>query len=239
MSQFANVKYFSKLYASSGFWQLKLDNASSKLCTFNSPFGNWRLPFGIASAPEVYHKTIHMIYEHLEGVDTSMDDIIVWGSTKAEQDMRLRKVPEVTRIANLKLNKEKCQLGVKELTFVGDILSREGVRPDPRKVSANDNMPRPQCKKDVQRFNGMINYMGKFIPNLSEKMAPLRQLTEKKIEWEWNHKHEKSWCDLKKLLTEEPVLKFYDSVKPIKISSDASQSGLGAVLMQKFDDNQC
>lgn len=174
-----------------------------------------------------------MIYEHLEGVDTSMDDIIVWGSTKAEHDMRLRNVLEATRKANLKLNKEKCQLGAKELTFVGDILSSEGIRPDPQKVSAIENMPRPQCKKDVQRFNGMINYMGKFIPNLSEKMAPLRQLTEKRIEWEWNHEHEKAWRDLKDLLTKEPVLKFYDPMRPIKISSDASQSGLGAVLLQK------
>ena len=185
MSQFANAKYFSKLDASSGFWQMKLDDESSKLCTFNSPFGRYkflRLPFGIASAPEVYHKTIHMIYEHLEGVDTSMDDIIVWGSTKAEHDERLKQVLKATRTANLRLNKEKCQLGVKELTFVGDILSSEGIRPDPRKVSAIENMPQPQCKKDIQRFNGMINYMGKFIPNLSECMAPLRQLTEKKTE---------------------------------------------------------
>ena len=79
---------------------------------------------------------------------------------------------------------------MKELTFVGDILSSEGIRPDPRKVSAIENMPQPQCKKDIQRFNGMINYMGKFIPNLSERMAPLRQLTEKKTEWEWSHEHE-------------------------------------------------
>lgn len=241
MSQFANAKYFSKLDASSGFWQMKLDDSSSRLCTFNSPFGRYRflrLPFGISSAPEVYHKAINMIYEHLDGVDTSMDDIIIWATTKSEHDKRLKAVLDATRKANLKLNRDKCQFGVTELTFVGDIVSSEGVRPDPRKVSAIKNMPRPQNKKDVQRFNGMVTYMGKFIPNLSEKMAPLRQLTEKNVEWEWNHEHENAWAELKTLLTQAPVLKFYDPARPIKISSDASQSGLGAVLLQKFDDWQ-
>ncbi len=183
MAQFANAKYFSKLDASSGFWQLKLNDASSKLCSFNTPYGRYcflRLPFGIASAPEVYHKTVYMIYEHMDGVDTSMDDIIVWGASKEEHDARLRRVLEATRSANLKLNGEKCQFGVTELTFLGDIVSSEGVRPDPMKVSAIEHMPKPQCKKDVQRFMGMLNYMSEFIPNLSEKIAPLRWLIEKK-----------------------------------------------------------
>lgn len=160
MAQFANAKYFSKLDPSSGFWQLKLDDVSSMLCTFNTPHGRYcflRLPFGVASAPEVYHKTVHMIYEHMDGVDTSMDEIIVWGASKEEHDARLKKVLEATRSANLKLNREKCQFGVTELTFLGDIVSSEGVRPDPMKVSAIEHMPRPQCKKDVQRFMGMLN----------------------------------------------------------------------------------
>uniref|UniRef100_A0A8C4RHI8 Gypsy retrotransposon integrase-like protein 1 n=1 Tax=Erpetoichthys calabaricus TaxID=27687 RepID=A0A8C4RHI8_ERPCA len=239
MAQFANAKYFSKLDASSGFWQLKLDESSSKLCTFNTPFGRYqflRLPFGIASAPEVYHKTIHMIFEHFDGVDTSMDDIIVWGSSKEEHDERLKKVLDATRTANLKLNKGKCLVGVQELTFLGDILSSEGVKPDKSKVSAIENMPRPQCKKDIQRFIGMVNYQAKFIPNLSNILAPLRQLTEKNVEWTWNYEQETAWNEVKKLLIKEPVLKFYDPHKPIKISSDASQSGLGAVLLQKHDE---
>ncbi len=110
MSQFAGAKWFSKLDASSGFWQLKLDEASSKLCTFNTPEGRYRflrLPYGILSAPEVYHKTIHMIFEHLPGVETMMDDIIVWGSNRQEHDARLRQVLELIRQSNLKLNKEK------------------------------------------------------------------------------------------------------------------------------------
>lgn len=95
MSLFADTKRFSKLDASSGFWQTKLDEASSRFCTFNTPEGRYRflhLPYGMLSAPEVYHKTIHTIFENIPGVTTTMDDIIVWGSTKTEHGSRLRQV---------------------------------------------------------------------------------------------------------------------------------------------------
>lgn len=85
MAEFADAKYFSKLDASSGFWQMMLDDTSSKLCTFITPFGRYRflrLPFGIVSAPEVYHRTINALFQDIVGVNTSMDDIIVWGRTK-------------------------------------------------------------------------------------------------------------------------------------------------------------
>lgn len=112
---------------------MKLDEASSRLRTFNTPEGRYhflRLSYGILSAPEVYHKTIHMVYEHIPGVKTMMDDIIVHGSTKEEHDIRLRQVLDITRKVNLKLNRDKCELGVKRLTFVGDVVSEEGVQPD-------------------------------------------------------------------------------------------------------------
>ena len=82
MSQFKDAKYFSKLDASSGFWQMKLDKTSSMYTCFNTPFGRYRslrLPFGISSAPEVYHKAIHILLEHIKGTSSFMDDIIVWG----------------------------------------------------------------------------------------------------------------------------------------------------------------
>lgn len=81
-AKFKAAHYFSKLDARTGFWQMKLDQNSSKLTCFNTPFGRYRflrLPFGITSAPEIYHRTIHMIYEHIPGCTTMMDDIIVMG----------------------------------------------------------------------------------------------------------------------------------------------------------------
>ena len=239
-AQFAGAKYFSKLDASSGFWQIQLDDESSKLCTFITPYGRYkflRLPFGICSAPEVYHKIVHQMFEHIPGVNTMMDDVIVWGTTQQEHDDRLKEVLSIARKMNLKLNKEKCEFSVKKLTFIGDVISDQGVGPDPKKVSAILNMERPTCRQDVQRFLGMINYQGKFIPDLSTKTAPLRSLLDKKNEWTWDHAQEDAWNHLKQALTKEPVLHFYDCKKPTKLSADASKNGLGAVLLQQHDEN--
>lgn len=118
-----------------------------------------RLPYGILSAPDVYHKTIHAIFEHIPGVTTMMDDVIVWGSTREEHDTRVRQMLERTRSVNLKLNRDKCELAVKSLTFIGDVVSEKGVSPDPRKTSAIANMERHQNKDEVRRFIGMVTYL--------------------------------------------------------------------------------
>ena len=152
-SQFANAKMFSKLDASNGFWQMKLEDGSTNFCTFNTPFGRYkylRLPFGISSAPEIYHRTINSLFSHLEGVDTSMDDIIVYGSTPQEHDERLEATMNVVREVGLKLKKKKCEVGVEELTYLGDTISANGLKPDKRKVEAIQQMQRPENKADIQ-----------------------------------------------------------------------------------------
>eukprot|EP00063_Salmo_salar_P020086 XP_013994921.1 PREDICTED: uncharacterized protein K02A2.6-like [Salmo salar] len=93
-----------------------------------------------------------MIFEHIPEVETMMDDIIVWGSTKEEHNARVRQVLDLKWKVNLKLNKDKCEFGVKTLNFVGDVLSEDGVKPDPRNTSAINNMERPKNKDDVRRF---------------------------------------------------------------------------------------
>ena len=89
------AKVFSKLDASSGYWQLKLDEESSKLCTFNTPFGRYRflrVPFGSVSASEIFQQVMSAMVEDIGGSETVMDDIVVWGKDQAEQDMRRKQV---------------------------------------------------------------------------------------------------------------------------------------------------
>ena len=239
MAQFSNARVFSKLDASQGFWQMKLSKASSYLTTFNTPLGRYRysrLPYGIKSAPEVYHKKIREMFQGLEGVDTSMDDIIVYGKNHEEHDKSLIAVLDRVKENNLKLNKDKCKIGVKELIFLGDKLTSDGLKPDPAKVSAIINMPCPKCKGDVQRFLGMVQYLGKWVPELAQKTTPLRELLHKQNTWEWTNRHDQAFSCIKEILTRQPVIAYYDPDKKIKISSDASKDGLGACLLQLHED---
>ncbi len=108
----SKAKYFTVLDASSGFWQLKLDEASSRLCTFNTPFGRYRflrLAFGMNSAPEMFHRTVGQLFEGIEGIATYIDDLLIWGETKEQHDERLRQVLKRTRIKNFKLNKKNAK----------------------------------------------------------------------------------------------------------------------------------
>uniref|UniRef100_A0A0S7EQV5 ribonuclease H n=1 Tax=Poeciliopsis prolifica TaxID=188132 RepID=A0A0S7EQV5_9TELE len=213
ISEMSGASYFTKLDASQGFWQVKLDESSTKYCTFNTPFGRYcflRLPFGIKSAPEIFHRAMERIIEGLNGVRVYIDDIIIWGSTVQEHNDRLRRVMERIRKNGLKLNKNKCEFCVKEILFLGDKLSGRGVQPDEDKIQAILKMPPPADKTGVLRIMGMINFIGKFIPNLSARMTNIRRLLYNDSQFQWTEVHEQEWKELKKYLTSEPVLTFYD-----------------------------
>ena len=135
----------------------------------------------------------------------------------------------------MKLNLAKCIFEATEIKYLGHILSGDGIRADPKKISAIRDMPAPCNKEDLQRFLGMITYLGKFLPNLATETAPLRLLLEKGTEWSFDKPQKQAFEKLKDLVTESPVLKFFDPNLPIKVTSDASQHGLGAILEQCHD----
>ncbi|XP_046857694.1 uncharacterized protein K02A2.6-like [Xenia sp. Carnegie-2017] len=234
-SRLTNAKFFSKLDANSGFWQMPLDEESSYLTTFNTPFGRYRftvIPFGVVFAQEVFHKTVHEKFQHLPGCETDIDDILIWGRTLEEHDRNLERVLNRVADVNMTLSKDKCQFRQTEITYLGETLTAYGVKPDESKVEAIKNYPKPENKQDVQRLLGMVNFIAKFAPNVSDVTAPLRELIKKNIEFHWHETHEKAFQDLQHLLTHPNTLRYYDVAKPVILQVDASQNGLGAALIQ-------
>ena len=212
-----DAKVFSILDAKDGFWQVKLDEESSYRTTFWTPFGRYRwlrMPFGISTAPEEFQRRQHELFEGLPGVTVIADDILVYGSgdtvenAAADHDQNLIGVLERTRHCNLKINKQKLKLRQTEVSYMGHLLSSEGLRPDPRKVQAVTDMPKPDSVQAVQRFLGFVNYLAKFLPNLSDVSEPLRRSTDKDAIWCWQPQHDKSVEIIKKLVTDNPVLFF-------------------------------
>ncbi|XP_046558199.1 uncharacterized protein LOC124267324 [Haliotis rubra] len=235
IARMPKAKFFTKLDASRGFWQIPLSHATSMLTTFNTPYGRYRylrMPFGITSASEVFQKHMDSLFSGLpcEGI---MDDLLVWGETEEQHDNNVIRVLNKADEIGLKLNPDKFHFKEKEVSYVGHILTAEGVRPDPEKVRAIVNMPEPEGLPSLRRFLGMVTYLAKFIPHLSELAAPLRELLKKETTWEWSSKCRTATEAIKKEISNSATLKFYDVTKPVTLTCDASKSGLGAAVIQE------
>ena len=231
-SRLEGANTFSILDAKNGFWQLKLDEESSLLCTFNTPIGRYRftrLPFGVKCAPEIFQRTM---VEDLDGVEVIMDDVIVAGD-ETTHDERLTKFLERASTQGLKLNREKCKIRQREVPYVGHLLTAEGLKMDPRKVEAIREMPTPNSKEDVKRFLGFVQFLSRYIPGLSKVDAPLRGLEKADVLFHWDQPQQTSFEKIKELVSQSPVLQYYDVTKPVTIQCDASGKGLGAVLLQE------
>ena len=132
----------------------------------------------------------------------------------------------------LKLNPEKCCFGQKEVKFYGNTISTHSVKPDPNKVDAKIKMPTPQNKTELASFLGMCNYLGPYIPHLSDVTATLRELNKKKTEFTWNQTYERAFKKAKLHVTNAVTLKYFDPVNPIVLECEASGTGIGGMLLQ-------
>lgn len=231
----AGATVFSRLDANSGFHQIPLDDETSRICTFATPFGRYRflrLPFGIASASEVFQRTLNEIFEELPGVRVYVDDVLIWGASIEEHNERLKSVLRAAERAGLTFNPEKCTFAVEKIEFLGDVIDKNGIRPSPSLINCMLQIPTPVDKLAVQRMLGVANYFSKFLPSLAERTTLLRGLIKKDRIFEWTDNHNQEWKQLCDSLSKEPLLSIFDPQRKTKVSCDASRNGVGSALLQ-------
>ena len=196
------AKVFTVLDMHKGFWHIKIDEKSSKLTTFNTPFGRYkyqRLPFGISSAPEVFQKRNHLFIEGLSGVEVIADDFIVYGKGDSyeeavlDHDKNLLSFLDRCKENNVVLSQKKMQLRKSEVPFIGHVATDKGLQASPDKIKAIRCMPEPNDVAGVRRFLGMTQYLAKFQPALSDMTAPLRALTKQNVEFSWQNEQQSAF----------------------------------------------
>ena len=175
LAQLAGATTFSKIDANSGFWQIPLEVESRLLTTFITPQGRYcfnKLPFGIASASELFQRRMSKILSGLPGVLCHMDDVLIFRTSQTEHDDRLTSVLQRLQAAGATLNKAKCEFGVHTVKFLGHIIDGKGLRAYPARLKAIQDLEQPKNVSELRRFMGMENQLGKFSPHLSEISQP-------------------------------------------------------------------
>ncbi|GFV91619.1 retrovirus-related Pol polyprotein from transposon 17.6 [Trichonephila clavipes] len=232
--------WFSTLDLKSGYWQVEIQPEDREKTAFTSGQGLWQfkvMPFGLCNAPATFERLMETVLKGLtfEACLIYLDDVIIGGRTFEEHLQNIRKVLSKLSDANLKLNPSKCKFFQKEVNYLGHIISAEGVRTDPEKVSAVKNWKRPENLRELRSFLGLCTYYRKFVKGFSNIARPLHKLTESKQKFQWTKECEDSFLQLKEALTSSPILIYPQPDKPFILDTDASNESVGAVLSQEID----
>ncbi|KAL0553796.1 hypothetical protein IC582_007700 [Cucumis melo] len=236
--QLQGATVFSKIDLRSGYHQLRIKDEDVPKTAFRSKYGHYEfvvMSFGLTNAPAVFMDLMNRVFR--EFLDTFVivfiDDILIYSKTEAEQEKHLRMVLQTLRDNKLYAKFSKCEFWLKQVSFLGHVVSKAGVSVDPAKIEAVTGWTRPSTVSEVRSFLGLAGYYRRFVENFSRIATPLTQLTRKGAPFVWSKACEDSFQNLKQKLVTAPVLTVPDGSGSFVIYSDASKKGLGCVLMQQ------
>ena len=219
-----------------GYWHQRFDEASSYLTTFNMEFSRYQftiMPFGITVAGDVFQRKLDQYFGKIDNVIIIADDIMVIGNQQnhRDHDIALTNLLETARRSNIWLNYDKLHYKETEVDFFGETYTTDGHKPAQSKVSAISEMPPPTCKKQVQYFISMINYLSKFSARLSELAESIRELFKDKVPFNWGPEHHAAFKQIKKEIVRAPILAYYNPKKETTLQTDTSIKGPCACLL--------
>ena len=235
--QLKGVGVFSKIDPQSGYYQLRVKEVDVPNTAFRTQYGNNEflvMPFGLTNAPVAFMDLMNRVFRPY--VDqffvVFIDDILVYSKDAQEHEKHMRIVLETLREKRLYAKLSKCDFWLKEVSFLGHIVSAEGIRVDPTKIEAVVNWKPPRSVTEVRSFLGLAGYYRRFVRGFSVIVSPFTKLLKKGIKFEWIDKCQNSFEQLKMMLVEALVLTQPTSGKEYTLYSDASGIGLGCMLMQ-------
>ena len=208
----------TQLDLSSAYLQLELEAQSCNYVTVNTHLGLYRytrLPFGIASAPTIFQRSMDSILQGIPSVICYRDDLLITGASDQEHLQNLQQVLSRLNEQGIKLKKEKCTFLQTSVEYLGYVVDANGVHTTAAKLEAIQKAPEPQNVSELRSFLGLLNYYGKFIPNLAALLHPLHVLLQHKQKWKWTKECAKVFQKAKQQLSSAPVLPHYDPQLPL------------------------
>lgn len=234
-------KYFCKLDLHKAYLHLRVDEDGTKIQTISTHKGTFkmnRLSFGIKTAPAEFNRVLGQLLNDLPKVEAYFDDIICHGSDLEECTRNLVACLERLKKNDLHLNRNKCSFFKESINYLGHVVSHNQIQKCPAKVQAVSQMPRPKNVEELKRFLGLVTYYAKFIPDFSSKSYPLRRLLRKDEQFFWSATAEASFINLKTELCSDRVLMPFDPSKQVILTTDASPTGIAAVLSHEIDGHE-
>ena len=195
------ASHFSILDGLSGFWQVEIDDESSKLCTFSNPWGKYRwrrLPFVLICTGDVFQEKMDTVFEKRDGLSGIADDTLVYGKSEVEHDQHILNVLETARDNNIRFSPDKFQFRVDQTSFFGYTWTPDGLRVADLKTIAIRDVPSPQNLGELQTFMRIVNYLNRFSPVIAQTSEPLQQLMKKDTPIVWQPEHTKAYYDPEK-----------------------------------------
>ena len=230
--------YFSKIDLKSGYNQIRIREGDELKTAFKTKYGLYEwlvMPFGLTNAPSTFMRLMNHILREFIGkfVVVYFDDILIYSTSLDLHIDHLKSVLTVLRKEQLYANLEKCIFCTNHVVFLGFVVSSKGVQVDEEKVRAIQEWPTPKSVTEVRSFHGLASFYRRFVKDFSTLAAPLNEVLKKNVGFKWGEKQEEAFNVLKQKLTNAPILALPNFQKSFEIECDASNVGIGAVLMQE------
>ena len=243
LSSLYKAKYFSCVDLKSGYWQVEVAPEDREKTAFVCHRGLYEfnvMPFGLSSAPPIFQELMNKVLGEAmyKYAIAYIDDVIIYSETFQDHLKHLNEVFSKLRDAGLKLKMSKCQFLMEQIRYLGHVISKDGIYPDPEKIRVIQDLRPPKNVREVRSVVGMASYYRKFIDHFSEVVGPLTELTKKHAKFHWSSEHSKAFQTIKQKLVQAPVLAHPDPSRPYILSTDASLIAVGAVLTQETDDGE-